>query len=220
MSEILPGVYLIMRERTYLYRSLVELYRPKLVRPMVENIAQEQFQALGETIEKGFDLIKDGHKKICDYVKGKDIDRLIEELSMEYSKLNSKGVFFQRSYDQRSKDELLSTLNKFYQQKGNVIENDTELDHFINHCSYMFHLLSKNRVAIINRKVEDFYENIKLQNEFLTNYIYNWVPTMCQRLYNESESEFYKGLSMLTEGFINVDKDIFSEIMEACRELI
>ncbi|MBC7092302.1 MAG: molecular chaperone TorD family protein [Nitrososphaeria archaeon] len=220
MSEILPGVYLIMRERTYLYRSLVELYRPKLAKPMLENIAQEQFQALGETIENGFDSIKGGHRILCDYVKGKDVDKLIEELGVEYSRLDSKGVFLQRSYDQRSKEELFSNLKRFYQQKSNVIEKGMELDHFINHCNYMFNLLSQNRIAIINRKVNDFYENIRLQREFLKDYIYNWVPIMCQRLYKESESEFYKGLSMLTEGFINVDKEIFDEVIEACREFI
>jgi TorA maturation chaperone TorD len=220
MSEILPGVYLIMRERTYLYRSLVELYRPKLVKPMLENIAQEQFQALGETIENGFDSIKEGHRILCDHVRGKDIDKLIEELSEEYSKLDNKGVFLQRNYDQRSREELFSNLKRFYQQKGDVVEKGVELDHFINHCNYMFHLLSQNRIAIINRRVDDFYDNIRLQNEFLKDYIYNWAPTMCQRLYKESESQFYRGLAMLTEGFINIDKEIFDEVIEACRGLI
>lgn len=52
------------------------------------------------------------------------------------------------------------------------------------------------------------------QKDFLENHILKWVPLLCKDIYIHAETDFYKGMSMVLEGFIEIDRKAVNEILD------
>lgn len=217
MSRVIPGIYLIMRERTYLYKALSELYKGNPHEQLIKAILAERFRGLGETVGDEFELVKGGHKLICDFIEENNNPKEIEiVLHREYEKiLRGTSYALQRNYETMEKD-VLKSLAEFYKEEAWVPPEGypRELDHVSVQSEFMFFLCAKNRKAIIDRKADTVNQNMKVQRDFLYKHVYDWFPKFADELYKRAESNFYRGLAQLTKGFIAVDKDIIAIVME------
>lgn len=218
MSKPIPGVYLIMKERTYMYKSLSELYKGKPSEQLLNSINTEGFRGLGDTVGEELGLIKGGHKLICDFLEEfKDTKEIMKLLHTEYGKiLQGTKLSLQRNYDAPENKDVLKSLTKFYEKEKWTPPKDhpKEPDHISVQCEFMFHLCSEIRKAILERKADAVHENLKVQRDFLYKHVYNWVPKFCDELRKRAETTFYKGVADLTKGFITVDKEVYDLIME------
>lgn len=218
MSNGIPGIYLLMRERTYIYKSLSELYRGKPSEQLLTVINTENFRGLGETVEDSFELLKGGHRLICDFLEEiKDPKKIMNLLHEEYEKIfQDVGFALQRNYKTQENGDILNSLTRFYEKEGWVTPegHPQELDHISVQCEFVVHLCAKSRKAIIDRNSEVVNENLKVQVDFLYKHVYNWFPTFCDELYKRAESKFYRGVADLTKGFITTDKEALGTLME------
>jgi len=216
--KIIPGLYLVMRERTYMYKSLSELYKGEPHRPLVEAITGKRFRDLGEMIGEEFGLIKRGHRLICDFLEEfKSPKETMSVLHREYKKIfRGSGFVLQRNYESIENKEILNSLSRFYEKENWVIPkgHPKELDHISVECEFVVHLCAKNRKAIIDRKPKVVYENLTVQRDFLHKHVYNWFPEFCDELSKRTESKFYEGVAELTRGFIAIDKEVLTIFME------
>lgn len=51
------------------------------------------------------------------------------------------------------------------------------------------------------------------QKDFLQNHISKWVPLICKDICFHAKTDFYKGLAMCLEGFIEVDRKAVNELL-------
>lgn len=218
MPQIIPGIYLIMRERTYIYKSMSELYRGKPSKPLLEAVSSEEFVRLGQTIGEEFEHLKRGHELVCNFIKQfKEMPQIENAVHREYEEIFSDPVFaLQRTYDASSGEAILASLKEFFGRESWTPPEDfpTEPDHISVECEFMVHLCAKSRRAIIDRKPDLVHENLYAQRDFLHKHICNWIPALSKELAKRAKSDFYRGLAELTDGFIAVDKDVFNAIME------
>lgn len=218
MSKEIPGIYLIMRERTYLYKSLSELLKGKPHEQLLETIIGERFRGLGEMVGEEFELVKGGHKLICDFLEEYENPKEIKNmLHKEYEKiLQGAGFALQRNYETTEKKDILESLTGFYERENWAPPegHPREPDHISVQCEFMFYLCARNRKAIINRRANTVHKNLRLQRDFLYKHVYNWFPKFGEELYKKAESKFYRGVAELTKGFIVVDKEVFATVME------
>lgn len=216
--KIIPGLYLAMRERTYMYKSLSELYKGEPQRPLIEAIFGRRFRALGETIGEEFESIKRGHGLICDFLMEFETpEEIMRVLYREYEKIfRGSGFVLQRNYESLENEDVLISLSRFYEKENWVLPegHPKELDHISVECEFIVYLCAKNRKAIINRDSKTVYENMRVQRDFLNKHVYNWFPKFCDELSKRTENKFYLGVAELTRGFIAIDKEIFTIFME------
>jgi TorA maturation chaperone TorD len=59
---------------------------------------------------------------------------------------------------------------------------------------------------------------LNLQKEFLKDHITSWVPDLCRKLDEAANSDFYKGLAHLTQGFIRIDDEMPDQLTEMLKE--
>lgn len=215
----IPGIYLVMRERTYMYKTMSELYKGKPSEPLLNAVNTERFRGLGETVDEGFGFIKGGHRLICDFLnESENPKEILSQLHKEYEKILQGAKFaLQRNYETHENEDILNSLAKFY-EKDNWVQSEgypREPDHISVQCEFMFHLCAEIRKAIIiTRKADVVSENLKVQRDFLYKHVYNWFPRFCDELSKRAESKFYRGVADLTKGFINIDKEVFALVME------
>lgn len=217
-TKEIPGVYLIMRERTYMYKSMSELYKGKPSEQLIEAVNTDRFRGLGDQVDEGFELIKGGHKLICESIKEfANPKEIVNQLHKEHEKIFQDAKFaLQRSYATPEDGDILNSLAKFYGKENWTPPEGypKEPDHISVQCEFMFHLCAEIRKAIIKRKVDVVNENLKTQRAFLYKHVYNWFPRFCDELHKKAENKFYKGVANLTKGFITIDKDVFELVMK------
>lgn len=217
MPEIIPGLYLIMKERTYIYKSMSELFRGKLSRPLLEAVTRERFLDLGVTIGEEFDRIKQGHRLICDFTRQfEKLPQIEDVLHSEYEEILAGAEFvLQRNYE-TSAGDILGSLKQFFDKENWVQPNDfpREPDHVSVECEFMVHLCAESRKSILDRMPNVVSENLNVQRDFLSRHVYNWFPRFSEELSRRARSGFYRGVAELASGFIAVDKDVFHAIME------
>lgn len=55
---------------------------------------------------------------------------------------------------------------------------------------------------------------LKYQQEFMDSHIHKWIPAFCSLVEEEARTSFYKGVALLTTGFIEIDKDQIEETLD------
>ncbi len=52
------------------------------------------------------------------------------------------------------------------------------------------------------------------QKSFLENHILKWVPIICKDIFVHAKTDFYKGMAICLEGFLEIDKKALNELMD------
>lgn len=55
---------------------------------------------------------------------------------------------------------------------------------------------------------------------FLNEHLLKWVPAWCQRAYQEASTEYYRGILLLTEGFLDDEAELHSFVEQALAEML
>jgi putative dimethyl sulfoxide reductase chaperone len=76
-------------------------------------------------------------------------------------------------------------------------------DHIGLELSFVAHLAGSALQAIQAHERERFREALEAQRHFLTEHLLKWGPGWCSRVVETSDSEFYRGLALLTRGALS-----------------
>lgn len=52
------------------------------------------------------------------------------------------------------------------------------------------------------------------QKDFLESHILKWVPLICKDIFTHAKTDFYKGMALCLDGFIEIDKKALNELMD------
>jgi TorA maturation chaperone TorD len=105
-------------------------------------------------------------------------------------------------------EETLAVRKK-YMEAGLVVHPDRSFpdDHIGAELEFVFYLCQKSAEA---QKMEELFPWLKMQQVFFQDHLNQWVPLLCDRLFQEAESPYFKGIAKATKGFITWD---FEEIV-------
>jgi TorA maturation chaperone TorD len=105
-------------------------------------------------------------------------------------------------------EETLAVRKK-YMEAGLVVHPDRSFpdDHIGAELEFVFYLCQKSAEV---QKIEELFPWLKMQQAFFQDHLNHWVPPLCERLYQEAESPYFKGIAKTTKGFITWD---FEEIV-------
>ena len=91
------------------------------------------------------------------------------------------------------------------------------------HLSFMFDYM----VALGKRFMEALDEDdsaqaekyLELQTSFHENHLINWIDAYCDVFDNTAQTEFYRGVSLLTRGWIHYESETLKDMASLLEEL-
>lgn len=160
-------------------------------------------------------------------LKGADLEKAAADLAAEFANLflnaGNHPVFpYESVYTspegllmQEARDEVL----REYRQQGLVgsdKSNEPE-DHLAIELEFMLFLGQKTIEALQIDDKEQGIACLQKQKEFLEQHLLAWCPRFCNDLALASESDFYRGIALLTGGFLDSEPETLTWLIEQIR---
>ena len=93
-------------------------------------------------------------------------------------------------------------------------------DHIGIELKFMSLLCYKEMEMWNKGKIESAFEVLERENDFLKFYLLAWTPFYLNEMEKEAETDFYKGVALLTKSFLYFDKEVIEEIYSELKDLI
>lgn len=187
------------RSSTYAFFS--RIFKREVTEETIANMVGDEFIGHLKDLEETMDSsdMSEGAKTVKEYlinIDTKNIDKIVEELSVDYARLfllaggvhpyesvrlGNEGLLMGKPWE-----EVKAAYRKAGLTKGEK-EKEPE-DHIAMELAFMSYLCGK--------------KESKLQNEFLEEHLLKWVPWFCDDVVQKAESDFYRGIAKLTKGFL------------------
>ncbi|WHX39798.1 molecular chaperone TorD family protein [Mesobacillus sp. AQ2] len=109
-------------------------------------------------------------------------------------------------------------VRKLYQKYGfQAADYNMEADDHIGlELDFMFRLNSlciESCATIVDTSVPEVIYLLKEQNNFMRNHLGKFAPAFAKNVIQHAETEFYAGMGMILEGFIDMDSSVLSELL-------
>ncbi len=165
--------------------------------------------------------------KFIGKLKGADLKEPTAKLAAEFANLflnaGNRPVFpYESVYTspegllmQEARDEVLREYNR-QGLAGSNKSNEPE-DHLAIELEFMFLLGQKTIEALQIDDKEQGIACLQKQKEFLEQHLLAWCPRFCNDLALASESDFYRGIALLTGGFLDSEPETLTWLIEQIR---
>lgn len=198
------------RRRSHIYGLLASVYRQEVTSDFLKQIKDPQF--LGVFSDLGLDLGQD-------FLQGSE-ESVLEEMAVEFTRLflgPGKHISPHESVHRPSEEggtgqlwgEPTVKVKKFIEAAG--LEYSSEYsgmpDHISVELEFMQHLTLREAQACEEdgREGSKFYQNI--EKAFIEEHLIRWVPKFCEKVMEETEMLFYKGIASFTKKYIAFEKE-------------
>ncbi len=161
-----------------------------------------------------------GVQLISSVISSLEISSIIPDLVTEFNRLFIGPLpipLYESIY--RSKTGLFMQeetvdVKKRYMEAGLAVNpgNPFPDDHIGAELEFIFFLCQKAAQAEDKKLRETL---LKLQEKFFQDHLAVWISPLCDRLYQEAESSYFKGVARMTKGFVTWDyREIVSHFFD------
>lgn len=205
----------LISNRKNLYRFLERIYKVE-----VDQILLEQLKEMSFPTDCGEELCK-GYRVIEAYLRDAGADQLTD-LAVDYARAflgagivdsavvaypyesvytSSKGLIMQEARDQ---------VLAIYRAKGLSKEESLEFpeDHIALEFEFMAYLCQETEQALEAKDWPVVSALLIDQLDFLNQHLLNWVPQFCTDIEKFAETQFYKGVGKVTQGYLAMESTI------------
>lgn len=198
---------LLMKARKNVYDLLRCLFLQEPTPEFLEALQQENFldnmKGCHPDLDEGIGLFSTA-------LASPDFPRRANDLKEEFTRLFigplpmplSESVY--RSAEGLLQQDAVSRVQGKYFEAG-VLPNPRQslpADHIGAELEFIYFLC---RRAVQEAKKKSREPNLRIQKRFFEDHLNAWVPALCDRLFQEAQSPYFKGLAKLTQGFIAWD---------------
>jgi len=212
-----------IQTRKNFYAFLYRMYLEEPPRKLAEDLVSKKVP-IPENMSLNDDMI-DGFSLLKEYIdKSTDVEAVYEKLRDEYTRLflglpvaiipPYESVY--RCETREGTPERVGVLLKVkedYRRAG--ISKSKEYkepeDHIAFELRFMHYLCEEELKAIGDgARMRDC---LTLQREFMDEHLLQWVPKLCDDLYENEQSDFYKCIAKMTKGFLLLDSEMLDELL-------
>ena len=219
-EELIKQLIKVMRRRMSTYSLMARMFRVEADQELLDQLRDMQFPAAAEN-----ELVSKGYELIVEYMTS-IWENTLTELAVDYVRvfigygMNSSSAAFpyESVYTsehhllmQDSRDEVLA----LYRAAG--LEKDSSWpeseDHIALELEYIA-ILTRRAIEALEVGDEDAaYQQMVCQWNFLQDHLTNWAPSMAVDMRKFAHTDFYRGLSYLTEGFLTDDQEFLGGLL-------
>lgn len=211
----------VNEQRAATYGFLSRLYRKE-----VDSELLDELHGLRYRVSTGNELVDEGHRLIATYLSGL-WSNSVTDLAADYMR-----TFFGHGYNghaaaypfesvytsekrllmQDARDEVLALYRAAGLGKDESWKEGE--DHIALELEYMQILVQRTTEALREDRQDDAYRLVKRQKHFMEDHIGAWAPLFCEQIRNFAKTDFYRGLSYMTEGFLETDAALINNLLE------
>lgn len=149
--------------------------------------------------------------KYIENLKGRDLRQAALELAVEYANLflGLKGLPHpsESAYKSGSLMERVEDVLQNYWHAGvKVIENREPADHIAIELHFAAYLCQAAMRDFSNERINDAKRHLEMRKKFLDEHLLSWLPSFTGNLLKFAETDFYRGLALITERFVELDR--------------
>lgn len=189
---------------------LAQLYRKELDREAIDSLRAMRFPA-----HTGNDDSDKGALALVTYLSGAGA-HAEEELAADFTRvfLGSGLDSFSAAYPvesvhtgrkrlvmQGARDEVLAIYRSFGLERLEGLKEGE--DHIAYELAFLQFIMERTARACREGRDGEVCQLLETQRNFLDDHLLNWVPRFAEQMRFFSKTEFYRGLSYLTVGYLN-----------------
>jgi TorA maturation chaperone TorD len=229
-----PHYLTINRYRCGVYMFLTKIYEREVTTELLREFSgsSSPLMQIGDLGELEVGELKEGFRTLRGYLQGladRNLEEVRLELAAEYADLflgiagkpphPSESVY--SSKEQlvmgKARDEVLD----FYRKAGlEKVKDFTEPeDHIALELSFMALLCQRTQDALEGNNKKKANEYLRIQKDFIEKHPARWVPQLTKDVLEQAEVDFYKGVAMITDGFIEMEKRTIDELLDEIEDV-
>lgn len=124
----------------------------------------------------------------------------------ESAYVNNEGLIFQ--------EETLRVRRLYLENNLMSLQHHREADDHLGLELDFMYQLSKLSIDLVNETNTNQLEKVLFdQSSFLKNHLLNWTPMFSEKVIKHAETQFYKGMVKILNGFLKIDKTCLEELL-------
>jgi TorA maturation chaperone TorD len=210
----------LIKQRATTYGLLSRLYHREVDQKLLDELREARYSA-----NTGNANVDRGHLLIVGYLSNIWEDSL-SELTIDYARtfigygVDTYSAAFpyesvhtseRRLLMQDARDEVLAQYRKAGLSKQSSWKESE--DHISAEMEFMLILCNRTVEALENNNEDEAYGLLMDQGDFLENHLYAWTPMLTNEMRRFAKTDFYQGLSWLTDGFLETDLEFLEDIL-------
>lgn len=207
-------------ERSRTYMMLARLFRQEVDQSLLDELKQTLFPA-----RTGCDETDRGYYAIARFLSN-TWENTLSELAIDYVRTfighgndtRAAAYPFESVYTsekhlmmQDSRDEVRAIYLSCGIDKADSWREGE--DHIALELEFMATLAARTASALRAGDLDEAGNLLETQQSFLADHLAPWVPMMCEGMREFAKTEFYQGLSWITEGFLRTDDLCLDEML-------
>ena len=225
-SETLTEINLLSKNRQAFYQFLSRIFEKEVDNELLtairdkKNFLSQPIEGLDKNMTRGLELVN-GY---LDSSSKKSSDEICLELAVEYAGL-FLGVWGKPPHPsesiygsvgglvmQKERDEVLI----LYNSAGLVLSKNFREpeDHVAIELQFMSYLAGETAVAANAHDQKKVKDLIEMQGLFLKKHLGKWLGFMTHDVMETGHVDFYKGICLLTQGFVDEDLKTLKDLPE------
>jgi TorA maturation chaperone TorD len=209
----------LISNRENLYRFLGRIYKVEIDQALLDQMKVMSFPS-----ECGEAELSEGYRMLADYLRRPGLDPLTD-LAVDYAKVflgagisegdvaypfESVYTSKERLIMQEARDQVLAVYRAKGLDKAETL--DYPEDHIALELEFMVHLCEETRHALDAQDWPAVSNCIQEQKDFLTQHLLNWVPRFCADVEKCADTELYKAVGKVTNGYLHMEQAILEDL--------
>jgi TorA maturation chaperone TorD len=210
------------KQRAHTYNLLSRLYEKEVDDELLRQLKASKYPA-----NTGSQQIDHGNYLVAKYLSNTH-EFTLTELARDYAHIflgngmdsfsaayPSESVYTseERLTMQDSRDEVRKLLRQFGFQKADTwTEPD---DHIALELGFQAILAQRCAKLLEENKLDETLEVFKKSSRFLQEHILPWMPPFMFEIRRRARTDFYQGIALETEGFLQTETEFFGELFQS-----
>ncbi len=224
-EEILNDILQKVENRLGMYSFLARIFRVEVDQVLLEQILKVLEQDENERQELGR-----GEELLIEFFASSQGD-VLTDLAVDFVKVfigakeNAGALPYESFYTSKEKlimQEARDKVVELYRQEG--LDRSDKFsepeDHFAFELEFMAYLCQKSREYLTSNQFDDLAPELQKQLTFVETHLVNWAPDFLEDVRKSAETDFYKAIAMITEGFLANEKQIIQQLMDTSSLLL
>lgn len=211
----------INRQRSNTYALISRLYAKEVDQKLLDELLKMHFP-----INTGNSKLDEGYRLIATYLSGA-WENTITELSVDYARTfighgvdaYSAAYPFESVYTsekrlmmQAARDEVLAIYRSESMDKQQNWKDGE--DHVAMELEFQSHLAARSAKYLAHGDKDTAETLLNTQANFMHDHLISWIPMMTADINVFAQTEFYRGLARLTDGFLETDQEFLAELLD------
>jgi len=221
LEQMLP----LLQVRVFAYDLLRRTFLAEPTKDLLKTVNHVGFIEAFPFVEDSA-LIGKGVEEVSTYLQNQDVssEKVYNQLHWDYTRmfigpyelpappwesafLNKDRLLFQ--------EETLKVRRAYLKYAFLAKDFGHEADdHLGLELDFMYQLSELAKTKLNKQDVVGLMEVLEDQKAFLKEHILLWVPDLCKNIVENAQTQFYKGMAMILEGFIKLDLKALGELLD------